>query len=61
MRDQKTRDYQIWVDLYELVGCEEISSNSDVWAVVSIGKGYKTERHHAKWNAKKETYKWKDA
>ena len=58
MRDPKTRDYQIWVDLYDLVGCEAISDDEDIWAVVTIGT-YKSERHHANWNKKKKFYRWK--
>lgn len=53
MREPKARDYQIWVDLYDLVGCEAISDDSDVWAVVSIGGKFNSARHHASWNRKK--------
>ena len=59
MRDPKTRDYQIWVDLYDLVGCEAISDDEDIWAVVTIGT-YSSVRHHAVWYKKKKFYRWKE-
>ena len=61
MKEPKTRDYQIWVDLYDLVGCEEISEGSEVWAVVKIGGEKPSERHHAAWYDKKgkKFYRWK--
>lgn len=60
MREPKTRDYQIWVDLYDLVGCEAISEDSDIWAVVTIGGANISERHHATWKNKKKYYQWKN-
>lgn len=37
-KEPKTRHYQLWVDLYELIKCDVIAAGSPVWVRVSIGK-----------------------
>ena len=37
MREPNTRSYQLWVDMYDLVGCEVVSDGSPLWCIISIG------------------------
>ena len=60
MKDPKTRNYQLWVDLYELIKCDVVSEGSPVWCIISIGRK-ESERQVAKpaTNGKQYYWKWK--
>ena len=37
IKEPKTMAYQLWVDLYDLVDCDIVSSGSTIWVEVSMG------------------------
>jgi len=37
LSEPKTRNYQLWVDLYDFVNCEVIKPGKPVYCIISIG------------------------
>ena len=58
IKEPKTRHYQLWVDLYELIKCDVIAADSPVWVVISIGR-QKSDRQVAKPVRKSKCSYWK--
>ena len=58
VRPPKSRTYQLWVDLYDLIDCDVIPSDSPIWAVISIGRS-KSDKAPAKAKKKGNTSFWR--
>ena len=55
-----TNQYQLWLDLYDLINCDEILDCRSVWIVASCGQ-QKTENAYARINKQtKKSFKWKN-
>jgi len=55
-KEPESATYMLWVDLYDLVNCNE-AAGKPVYAQATIGK-YQTERRAAKYNSQTGNYRW---
>jgi hypothetical protein len=58
VREPPAENYQLWVDLYELVSCELISKGDPCWIIVSMGNNA-LEPQHLTYSEKKKCYRFK--
>lgn len=59
VKKPKTQKYQMWVDLYELVGSDILDEGDECWIKFSIGNKVSGDQHF-KWKKKKSRFCFKN-
>lgn len=59
IKEPTPQNYQMWVDLYDIINCDLVDPEDTLWVVISIGP-IESGRIEAKWNKKMKGWRFKN-